>query len=101
MVNSLQLLTPAIEDAAEYPVEPALWRRRGGLDAPLVPSTAPEPTASVSGRNTIQSAHGHVLGHKETIPPLLIAAVGSEPRADRWLNTNSRSGALVVPLYFE
>ena len=97
----MQLFTPAIEDAAEYPVEPALWRRRGGVDVPLGPATEPKSSVPLAGRSTIQRANGRVLGHKETIAPLLIAAVGSEPRADRWLNTKSPSGVLVVPLYLE
>jgi len=29
-VNSLQLLTPAIERMEQYPVDPSQWRRRGG-----------------------------------------------------------------------
>ncbi|WFD34171.1 pre-rRNA processing protein [Malassezia cuniculi] len=103
VVNSLQLITPAIESVAEYPVEPELWRRRGGLDAPLGPAPTADSTAaadaSLVDRNTIQRANGRVIGHKETIAPLLIAAVSSEPRADRWLHTDSPNGVLVVPFF--
>lgn len=103
VVNSLQLFTPAVESPTEYPVDPVLWRRRGGLDAQLAPPSDKEShtaaPSSLADRSTIQHADGRVLGHKETIAPLLIAAVGPEPRADRWLHTDSPNGILVVPLY--
>ena len=103
VVNSLQLFTPAVESPTEYPVDPVLWRRRGGLDAQLAPPSDKEShtaaPSSLADRSTIQHADGRVLGHKETIAPLLIAAVGPEPRADRWLRTDSPNGILVVPLY--
>ena len=105
VVNSLQLLTPAIERMEHYPVDPSQWRRRGGVHAPLHQAEQQDqPRKSASSlRETVHtSADGRVLGHKESIPPLLIAAVGPEPRADRWIHfPDAVSAALVVPLWLE
>ena len=47
----------------------------------------------------IHVADGRVLGRKEAVPPLLIAAIGHEPRAGRWLHVDeAQSGTLIVPL---
>ncbi|KOS12817.1 wd40 repeat-like protein [Malassezia pachydermatis] len=107
IVNSLQLVTPAIEHMDDYPVVPSQWRRRGGLDAPLMPSqtkgltvdgTQSKRTTRRAGIQTTQE--GRVLGHKESIAPLLIVGLGSEPRADRWIDVpQAQNGALVVPLW--
>ena len=110
VVNSLQLLTPSIEHMDDYPVVPSLWRRRGGAQARLdrVAKTnghhSSEPhksSSSLSLRSGLHmSADGHVLGHKESIPPLLIAALAPEPRADRWIRIpNAVSAALVIPMW--
>jgi len=103
VVNSLQLVTPDIEHMDDYPVVPSLWRRRGRLDAPLAPAAAASaaPTAPKRTRRAgLSVADGRVLGHKESIPPLLLAALAPEPKADRWLHTDSAAtGALVVPLW--
>ena len=103
VVNSLQLVTPAIERAEDYPVHPGRWRRRGGLAAPLAaPGDAPGIQASGGRFASVQhdSATGRVLGHKEGIPPLLLAGIGQEPKTDRWLvRRDAVPGALVVPLW--
>ncbi|WFD32734.1 pre-rRNA processing protein [Malassezia sp. CBS 17886] len=115
IVNSLQLMTPEVERASDYPVQPALWRRRGGLDRALGEATDTEeapaaggkadesgggvvrmddaPTgtalagATTSGGDRLavirRDTKGRVLGHKEGIAPLLIAGIGTEPKADR------------------
>lgn len=105
VVNSLQLLTPAIERMEQYPVDPSQWRRRGGVHAPLHHAEQQDQPrrSAASLRDTVHtSADGRVLGHKESIPPLLIAAVGPEPRADRWIHIpDAVSAALVVPLWLE
>ncbi|WFD24828.1 pre-rRNA processing protein [Malassezia equina] len=103
VVNSLQLLTPEVEHMDDYPVVPALWRRRGGLDAPLAPS-ASASTGSAAPKRTrragLTKADGRVLGHKESIAPLLLVALAPEPKADRWLRAAApATGALVVPLW--
>lgn len=103
VVTSLQLLTPAVEHLEQYPVRPELWRRRGGLHAPVdaqprdaVNGDAPARSAQ---EQRIHVADGRVLGRKEAVPPLLIAAIGHEPRAGRWLHVDeAQSGTLIVPL---
>lgn len=49
------------------------------------------------------------LGRKESVPPILVAALGHEPRMGRWMKMKTtqgkgkgvRSGALVLPLKFK
>lgn len=103
VVNSLQLFTPAIERAEDYPVHPGRWRRRGGLEAPLkAPGDEPGIQSHATRFAAVQHdpATGRVLGHKECIPPLLIAGIGQEPKVDRWLvQPDAVPGTLVVPLW--
>lgn len=104
VVNSLQLITPEIEHMDDYPVVPALWRRRGGLDAPLTAATGTATHTTGRAKRTrragLSTVDGRVLGHKESIAPLLIAALAPEPKADRWLHQPvAATGALVVPLW--
>lgn len=105
VVNSLQLLTPAIEHMDDFPVAPTRWRRRGGLDAPLEPPAQQAPSAPRAARRRAglrTTADGHVLGVKESIAPILLAAIAPEPRADRWVSVpDAANGALIVPLYLD
>ncbi|WFD08621.1 pre-rRNA processing protein [Malassezia vespertilionis] len=104
VVNSLQLITPSIERGSEYPVHPARWRRRGGLHMPLAASGEEESGIrnQASRVSAIQNdpATGRILGHKESIAPLLLAGVGCEPKSHRWKHfPHAHTGTLVVPLW--
>lgn len=105
VVNSLQLVTPTVERAEDYPVHPGRWRRRGGLGAPLAAPDASHgsglpPMADRFAAVQRDPATGRVLGHKECIPPLLIAGIGQERKADRYFTLpDAVPGTLVVPLW--
>ena len=103
-VTSLQLLTPAVDDAGAYPVVPSAWRRRGGVDAPLTAAKVAEAHSikhAPRSRLAVDAA-GRVLGHKESIAPLLVASVAPEPRTGRWHSVcNATTGVIVVPLWLD
>lgn len=100
-VNSLQLFQPPRSSLSQPCVTPEAYRFRlrptSNADADLNGT----PYESVPGEAAAADS-GAFLGRKESVPPILIAALGQEPRMARWIKDNSvRSGALVVPLSFK
>lgn len=62
--------------------------------------TAPVVNGSGSGKASTSTG-----ARKELVPPILVAAIGSEPRTGRWTKLKGRqaavNGAVVVPLSFK
>lgn len=84
VVNSLQLLQPPRSSLQTPVVKPELWRGAKSTDKPPA-----QDQPVVNGTRP----------GKEAVPPILIAAIGSEPRLGRWMRMKkARSGGLVVPL---
>ncbi|WFD45036.1 pre-rRNA processing protein [Malassezia psittaci] len=104
-VNCLQMVTPSVDRMTNYPVNPAEWRRHGSPGASIKPNSMQSTTdLRLAGKqqNSKQDHAAHrVLGQKESIPPLLIAGVGQEPKFSRWFTLpDTTPGAMVVPLWF-
>lgn len=95
-VNSLQLLQPP--KSAGQCVKPELYRFR--VKGQKEKDSEGEKQA-VSGDGDEEAAPAPSLGRKESVPPILIAALGSEPRMGRWMKDKSvQSAGLIVPLTF-
>lgn len=109
-VNALQLVRPKLTP------QPARWRRRGGLAASegnVVSKDAaedqPESPAPASDDDEEEDEEAPAAATASTSrkaerSPLLIVALGREPRMGRWhklgAEAGARNGALVVPLPF-
>lgn len=106
-VNSVQLLQPPRSTLKEPCVRPELYRFR-------VKTGAREVNGHVNGQvnghggdiNGAVSASAatedaSIRGRKEMVAPILIAALGQEPRMGRWIKDKKvQSAGLVVPLSF-
>jgi ribosomal RNA-processing protein 9 len=91
-VNSLQLVRPRLAPLASS------WRRRGGLTAATASSESDVPGPAEEANGDANGTAAEPVAKKER-SPLLIVALGQEPRLGRWMRQPAaRNGALVVPL---
>ncbi|CAO1617494.1 unnamed protein product [Parajaminaea phylloscopi] len=97
-VNSLQLFQPPRSSLRSPCVRPEEYRFRvKATNEPDSPAANAEQRAHLDAAG----ARAPALGRKESVPPILIAALGQEPRMARWAKDKKvRSAALVLPLSF-
>ncbi|KAN0059633.1 pre-rRNA processing protein [Thecaphora frezii] len=111
-INSLQLVLPppssAHRDAASgrtvsLAIAPNKWKRRGGLASLPCSSTGREDAEEKEQDEEEEEERGRpVRGTKESVPPILVAAVGQEHKFGRWFKIKeAKNGAVVVPLSFK
>lgn len=100
-VNSLQLFQPPRGTLTQPCVRPELYRFRVKSDTPSA-AMAEVNGGAAEDEEEEKTAPVRLQGRKEAVPPILIAALGHEPRMARWMKAKKvRSGALIVPFSFK
>ncbi|CAO1636208.1 unnamed protein product [Sympodiomycopsis kandeliae] len=100
-VNSLQLLQPPRSSLQNPVIQPSLWRHRSKGKADDGDAKADDGDEGRADAANLTNGRRGPLGGKESVPPILVAAIGQEPRLGRWMKMKSANSAgLVVPLTF-
>lgn len=101
-INSLQLLQPPRSSLQKAIIKPELWKARLKVKQERGEAADSAPTLVNGDSSKPVNGSGSVPGRKEMVPPILVAAIGSEPRLGRWMKDKKvKSAGLVVPLSFQ
>lgn len=113
VVNSLQLALPpastlSLDERTSSAVDPALWKRSTRLHADDDrlkmqddKQDEHEEDEEDEEEGSTQPPAAATMGSKDSVPPILVAALGQEHKFGRWMQIkDARNVALVVPFSF-
>lgn len=94
VINSLQLFQPPRSSLQNPVIQMEQWAHRA-------PNKTPKGGQEKDDSAVIPVNGTHKINSKDSVPPILVAAVGQEPRLGRWMKIKkAKDGGLVVPLCF-